>query len=935
MQRPRFSPRWGAAVLASLPMVSAWTAPALDEAETALSRGEYAVAREAALARIAEDPADGRARLLAARSLLETGKRAEAIDVLRPLAGAAVPVAREGTPRERLERAEARLFLGDLTGDAELVKRVVEEELPAIEAALPGNARPHVLKLGMFLSAGQKHDARAEAKQARIKDPRDPGLLLALGRPAEVVAARPDHVQARVERSLELLFGKAPGLLDDEEEEGEQGGSAYRGSGAYVPSQEARAEALDHLERALETNPRSPAAQAASAAWRYFDGDVAGFEAAAAAAREVNPACGLPEYWVAVLSANPRDHREAIRWLRKAVAFDPFLKPAWLTLGRHCMDEGYLEEATEAMRKVRAMDPFNVTAKNCLTLLEDLPSHFEVSKSEHFTVRLAKGEAALLAPLVHELLESWYADLSARYGFTPELPISVEIYDDRQDFAVRGFGTPGAPYLGVCLGRVVVNQSPSALAPQKRAWAQVLRHELTHIFSVQASGGLVSQWFTEGLSTYEERRFRPEWDWEEGIDEEIFDAWHDGTLFPVSQLGRGFATPKVRMYYYVSSLVCEYIDGKWGAEGLKRMMEGYRKGSGAKTPAQEMLRGWTGARDPQVVREALGIPLRELDAGFHAWLGERLARIRIQPKISRAQLADLSARAAEAPGDLLLAARLARGCFQNGLLDEAERHARRVADKVEAWRDGADRARLADAYVVLGHLAYDRDDFRTARGFFEQADRLGSEDFYLLHALGTIAAEDDGRAEEAMRYFDRARAAFPRQVYGEFDTYRKTYEIAKELADERRMLEAVSRRISVVHEDDRSRRWLLARHRAAGRHAEALDVARQLLWFDPLDARTHLAMAESHGALGEGEKALRAVETGLHAVPFLEDYVASAGEAEDVERDLRCAAAELHAAAGHAEEARRAADAALAIDPGCARAAAVKRQLEKEGAPTR
>ncbi len=904
----------------------------LDEAESFLARGEYEKGREIALTQVKKDAFDGRARCLAARSFLGTGQRDAAVEALKPLAGAAVPVAEEGSPEDRLWRAEGRLLLADLTGDADLAKRVVEDELPVLEEALPASPRPHVLKLRMFLAAGQKHDAKAEAKAAWTKAPEDPDLLLAIGRPAEVLTRNPDHVAARVEHALELLFGKTTGLLADEEEES-QGESGYQGGGgAYVPKEAARREALTHLAHALKVNPRSADAHAAAAAWHYFDGDVPGFEASAALARATNPACGLPELWVAALSENPRDHREAIRWLRKAVAFDPFLKQAWLLLGRHCMDEGYLDEATAAMRKVRAMDRFNVTAKNCLTLLEDLPNHFDLSKTEHFTVRLAKGEADLLRPWVHECLETWYADLAARYAFEPELPIHVEIYDDRQDFAVRGFGTPGAPYLGVCLGRVVVNQSPSALAPQKRCWAQVLRHELTHIFSVQAAGGLVSQWFTEGLSTYEERRFRPEWDWEEGIDEEIFDAFHDGTLLPVSRLGEGFRGPKVRMYYYVSSLACEYIDGKWGGAGLARIMAAYRKGSGAKTPAQEMMRGWTGARDPQVVKEALGITIDELDAGFRTWLGERLARIRIQPKISRAQTENLAAQAAAAPGDLLLAVRLARGCFQNGLLDEAEKQARRVAEKTASWKEGPDRARLADAYVVLGHLAFDRDDFKGARAHFEEADRLGCEDFYLLHALGTIAADEDGRAEEAIRYFDRARASFPRQVYGGFDTYRKVYEIAKELADEKRMAGAVEGRIRIVHEDDRSRRWLMNRYRAAGRHAEAIDTGLGLVWFDPLDARTHLAMAESYVALGEAGRALRSAESGIRALKYLPDYAPGADEAEAVERDLGVVSAELYAAAGRPEEALRAADGALMLDAGCARALAVKKRLAAAGA---
>ncbi len=905
-------------------------ATSLEEAEAMLGRGEYEKAREAVLRYVARDPSDGRARLLAARTFLETGRREEAVGILKPLV-APLAVGQEGPLSARLARAEARFLLAELTGDAELMKSVIQEELPSISREAPGLVRPHVLRIRAFMAAGQKHDAKAETSAAFEKDPRDPDLLMVLGRIEEAVRQAPQRADCRVARALNLLFGREAGSMGGGEEEQAQEGSDYRGDGpGYVASAAARTEALEHLARALEANPRSAAAHAAAAAWHYYDGDLEKFTKSSSAARAINPCCALPELWAARLSENPRDPREAIRWEKKAVAIDPFLKEAWLSLGLHSMNEGDIASATEAFRRVRAMDLFNVTAKNCLTLLEDLPDYFEVSKTEHFELRLSRREAPVLRAYAESLLESWYAELSARYRFQPELPIRVELYDDAQDFAVRGFGTPGVPFLGVCLGRVVVNQSPTTLAPRKRCWAQILRHELTHIFSVQATEGLVAQWFTEGLSTYEERRFRPEWDWEEGIDEEIFDAFHDGTLLPISRLSQGFGGDKVRMYYYVSSLVCEYLDGRFGVEGLSRMMAAWRKGSGAKTRAQEMMRGWTGGRDAAVVHEALGVALSDLDKDFAAWLGKRLAAWKIQPRLSREEVERLAAQAAAAPEDLLLAARLARGCFQNGLLDEAQRNARRVVERGASWRESLDRVKLADACVVLGHMAFDRDEIKKARQYFEEAEKLGVEDFYLFHALGVLTAEEDGRAAEAIRYFEKARAFFPRQVYGGFDPYRKVYDLAKELGDERLMREAVERRIAIVHEDERSRRWLLARHREAGRHAQLLDVGMQLLWIDPFDARTHLAMAEAHRALADPAAALRETEAGLKSLSFLPVYVKMPEEVDAATHDLHCLAAEIHLAAGRRDETRRAVDEALAIRSDSARAGEIRRKLGEE-----
>lgn len=889
--------RVGAAALAAAPLAPL---AALGDPAVALATGRYDEAARAARERLAADPADAAARLTAARAALAVGRREEALAVLAPAAQGEDDAGRD--PAARLAAARVRLLYADLTGDAALAKRVLERDLLEIESVLPDSAVPHALRVAAFLAAGQRHDAREEARRGLAKNPNDPELLLALGRPEDVVARDPDHAEARVACALKILFGAQAFAVAPEPPE-DPGG--YRPEvGPRVPDERDRRAALAHLEKALAANPRSAAAHAALAAWRYFDGDVEGFRAAAAAARRINPSCALPEFWAARLSEDPRDPREAIRWERQAVAIDPFLTEAWLSLGRHCMNEGYEDEAREAFRRACSLAPFNVIAKNILTLLEDLPAHFVVRRTPRFEIRLSRREDPVVGPLAESLLEAWYAELAKRYRFEPETPVKVDLYDDMQDFAVRGFGVPGAPFLGVCLGRVVVSQSATPLAAQDRSWAQILRHELMHVFSIQMTEGRVAQWFTEGLSTYEERRFHPSWDWEEGIEEQIIDALHDGSLLPLSRLSEGFRDKeRVRMYYYVSSLACEYIDGRFGTEGLVRMMAAWRKGSGARTPAQEMMRAWTGARDADVVREALGVTLAELEAGFRAWLSERAAAVAVRPRVPPEALDRLRAAAAAAPEDAAAAAQLARACFQNGLLDEARRAAEGVVARRAAWEDGPDAARAADVYVVLGHLAHDRGDAAAARDAFREAERLGSRDFYLFYALGRLAEEDEAFAE-ARAWYERAVVCFPRRVEGGFDPYRRLYAVAKALGDAEGMVSAVARRAAVAHEDARARRWLMGRHRAAGRHREVIETGTELLWIDPLDPRTHAAMAEAHLALAETEKASRAAALALAALPFLDAYAAEDGAGREALADVYCAAATAAAAAGRRDEAR-------------------------------
>ena len=81
----------------------------------------------------------------------------------------------------------------------------------------------------------------------------------------------------------------------------------------------------------------------------------------------------------------------------------------------------------------------------------------------------------------------WRSDalktLSARYGFTPNGPILVEIFPDHDDFAVRNLGLPGMiGALGACFGRVVTHRlADGAARPGTFSWQATLWHELAHV----------------------------------------------------------------------------------------------------------------------------------------------------------------------------------------------------------------------------------------------------------------------------------------------------------------------------------------------------------------------------------------------------------------------------------------------------------------------
>jgi hypothetical protein len=80
------------------------------------------------------------------------------------------------------------------------------------------------------------------------------------------------------------------------------------------------------------------------------------------------------------------------------------------------------------------------------------------------------------------------------------------MFPDHEDFAVRTLGMPGLGALGVCFGRGVVMDSPSARAKGTFNWGSTLWHEFTHVITLGIAeqrilGGLrkgFQSWRTQG-----------------------------------------------------------------------------------------------------------------------------------------------------------------------------------------------------------------------------------------------------------------------------------------------------------------------------------------------------------------------------------------------------------------------------------------------------
>lgn len=305
-----------------------------------------------------------------------------------------------------------------------------------------------------------------------------------------------------------------------------------------------------------------------------------------------------------------RRYEEAIGFYRKAVEIDPSLYRAQTELGVNLMRVGRDEEARRILEAVYNAGDSSQATRNSLRLLDSYRNFVTVTHPR-FVLRLSKSEAGLLQPYFEQQMRRALETYDRKYGVKLAGPVTIEVYPDHEDFAVRTMGMPGLGALGVTFGLSVAMDSPSARRPGSFHWASTLWHELSHVYVIAATNHRVPRWFTEGMSVHEETEADAEWG--DRLTPEILSAMKQKQLLPIAQLDRGFIRPsypaQVVVSYFQAGRVCDYIKTRWGWEKLMEMMRAFSR---VTTTAE-------------VVEKALGIKPEQFDAEFLKWLAEQHA----------------------------------------------------------------------------------------------------------------------------------------------------------------------------------------------------------------------------------------------------------------------------------------------------------------------
>lgn len=497
--------------------------------------------------------------------------------------------------------------------------------------------------------------------------------------------------------------------------------------------------AEERIRRALQVAPSLVDAMAIRAAGFYLADKKPDLEGEIKRALATNPRAGSLFSTLAHFAVINRRYAESVEFGRRAVELSPRLWPARTELGIQLLRTGREAEGRAELQRTFDGDPFNVWAKNTLDLLDSMREFRDTVRSP-FIVRAAAKDSDVVSTYAADLLEDAHKKLTAKYKFTPRGPITVELFSNHEDFAVRSLGLPGLGALGVCFGQVIAMDSPLAREAGSFNWGSTLWHEFAHVITLQITDYRIPRWFSEGLSVFEERRARPGWgdDW----IPQWLKAFSDGRFVKIDDLEAAFTRPRspdqVPLAYFQASMLCEYIDEKFGFDAILRMLALYKQG----------------VKTPEVFERALSVKAAEFDRAFSEYirgkvsgylsaLGSGPGGAGSQAPSKDALLGILRAR----PDDFYANLRLGSMFKSEGDADRAIQHLKRAAELMPFYvGEENPYSQLAEIYESRGQKA-------EATAILDALVRLDEDNIDALKRLARLRLElgDQQGALEAMK----------------------------------------------------------------------------------------------------------------------------------------------------------------------------------------
>lgn len=332
--------------------------------------------------------------------------------------------------------------------------------------------------------------------------------------------------------------------------------------------------ASELIEEVLQLNDTHAIALAFQASIAHLKGEYTSegeFRKKALQTWELNPAV---DYQIGKTLSQHYRFEEGVKYQRRSLRLDPGYVPARFQLAQDLLRLGKVDEGWTLVDQVSSADKYNVVAFNLKTLQGRL-AEFSTLESDGLLVRMNSREARIYGPRVLELLQEAKAKICEKYDMPLTQPVTVEIFPQQSDFAIRTFGLPGgAGFLGVCFGSLITANSPASQGETPANWESVLWHEFCHVVTLQKTNNRMPRWLSEGISVYEE--LERDSSWGQRMTPLYKSMLLGEDFVPLSQLSGAFLNPKSPMHlqfaYFESSLAIRYLVDTHGLPLLRRLL---------------------------------------------------------------------------------------------------------------------------------------------------------------------------------------------------------------------------------------------------------------------------------------------------------------------------------------------------------------------------
>jgi Peptidase MA superfamily/Tetratricopeptide repeat len=208
-------------------------------------------------------------------------------------------------------------------------------------------------------------------------------------------------------------------------------------------------------------------------------------------------------------------------------------------------------------------------------------AEYHEGETLHFRLKYNGGAAPELAQQVLKTLESEFDEISATLNYDPPEPIGVILYTNQTFMDITR-----APSWSGALNDGRIRVPVEGLTSMTDELARVLKHELTHSFVGQRTGGRCPVWLQEGIAQYMEgKRSRVN----AGTLSAAYEGHMEFSLLSYETSWLNLPRDAASNAYAWSLAVVEEIVTVDGMDDLERILEHISTGSSAEDAARAVL----------------------------------------------------------------------------------------------------------------------------------------------------------------------------------------------------------------------------------------------------------------------------------------------------------------------------------------------------------